>query len=423
MAEQTKALAPSARFSALVVREYENATTMGTMLTDTQKRLVQNYFIAADNILRAAEEKRVAKNAANRDHKYDVTLAYIWDNVAMNAFALDCAFYARMGLDPLQKNHVFIIPFKNKHTGKYDMTFMEGYVGKEVIASKYALDPVLDVTCELVYSSDSFIMHKKSADNRVESYDFEIRNPFDRGQVVGGFGYIQYEKPEKNQLIVLSMRDIEKRKASGQGNAEFWGGEKTVWENGKRAGTEKVEGWFDEMCLKTVKRAVYGSIPIDSTKIDEAYEHIKRREAEFDRALVSAEIEEHANKGAVIDIAPDDVTDAEYTDVPPGVDAVTGEVLEGAAEPEASTGPSTDSAIAKGPPTPPEEVICGVCGKPVLPQKGKDGTMKTPAQVKEALGGMCAACYRKEQAKGKKAAPPVAADDGQTSLDGAGPGF
>ena len=42
----------------------------------------------------------------------------------------------------------------------------------------------------------------------------------------------------------------------------------------------EVDGWYEEMCLKTLKREVYKpkNIPIDPAKIDEAYRYIKMQE-------------------------------------------------------------------------------------------------------------------------------------------------
>lgn len=312
-------VSPSVRFANLVTKEYASVANTGLEMTESQKRLVQNYFIKTDRILESTEQRRLAKSEKYRD-----PVPVTWQNIDMNELALDCAHYSKLGLDPLQKNHLHIIPYKNRKTGKYDVVFMEGYVGKELIAHKYALDPPADVTCELVYANDKFKVHKKSSTNKVESYEFEISDdPFERGEVKGGFGYIQFENPEKNKLVILSLKDILKRKGSGQGNVEFWGGEKDKWVNGKKAGKEHVDGWFEEMCLKTVKRCVYDSIPIDPEKVDATFTYVKERQQDADRMQAEQEIEEKSNKGDVVD-----AVDVDYKDVPDGVDLETGEVKE-----------------------------------------------------------------------------------------------
>ena len=36
----------------------------------------------------------------------------------------------------------------------------------------------------------------------VASYEFEITNPFDRGDIVGGFGYLEYDDPTQNLSLI-----------------------------------------------------------------------------------------------------------------------------------------------------------------------------------------------------------------------------
>ncbi len=145
-----------------------------------------------------------------------------------------------------------------------------------------------DVVVELVYSNDTFEVIKKDIDHPVESYRFVINNGFDRGDVVGGFYYHLFTKcPEKNKLRIFNKSDIDKRKPD-KASPEFWGGEKDIWENGKKVGKEQVEGWYEEMAYKTVYRAAYNDITIDSEKVDEHFwKVIDREHTQFaDYALV-----------------------------------------------------------------------------------------------------------------------------------------
>ena len=231
----------------------------------------------------------------------------------MNALALDVVYYARMGLDMMQSNHLSAIPFKNNNktcelgTKMYTVTLIPGYNGIQYIALKYALEKPVSVTTELVYSTDTFKPIKRSHDNKIESYVFEINNAFDRGDIVGGFGYIEYKDPEKNKLIIMTMKDIMKRrpeKAAG----EFWGGTKTVWEKGKRKEVE-TDGWYEEMCLKTLKREVYSAknMPRDPKKIDDSYQYMKLQEIRM--ADMEAQELIRSNAGQlVIDIEDDAMT-------------------------------------------------------------------------------------------------------------------
>ncbi len=292
---ENKQLSMSERFTRQVLKEFGSNVAGQIAVTDYQRRLIQGYFISIDRALKMAEEARIRKNENNRDHKYDNELPVTWNNVNLNDLALDVVHYAKMGLDMMQENHLFPIPYKNNKTNKYDVTLMPGYNGIQYIAEKYALEKPISVTIELVYSTDTFKPIKKSKDNQVESYIFEINNPFDRGEIIGGFGYIEYEDPVKNKLIIMTRKDIEKRKPA-YAAAEFWGGTTKVWENGKQVEKES-DGWFEEMCLKTIKREVYSAkyIPRDPKKIDDNYQYMKMREAHYAEMEAQEEINSNAN--------------------------------------------------------------------------------------------------------------------------------
>ena len=279
----------SERFMNKVMAEFTSG--VGEIaLTSFQKRLAQNYFIALDASLKLAEEKR-----AKKSEKYRDALPVTWANVNMEGLARNVVSAARIGLDPAQKNHINMMPFKNGATNKYEIVFVEGYRGIELKSKKYGLNVPDHVVVELVYSTDKFKSYKKDRHNNIETYDFEITNDFDRGKIVGGFYYHIYENhPEKNKLVVMTLKDIEKRKPT-YASPEFWGGEKDKWENGKKVGTEPVEGWYEKMVYKTVYRAAYSDITIDSQKIDDDYMKLRQMEMSLTELKVAQEIEENAN--------------------------------------------------------------------------------------------------------------------------------
>lgn len=305
-------LTASERFMNKVIAEFSSG--VGELaLTDFQKRLAQNYFIAIDLALKTAETKRLAKKK-DRD-----PLPVTWENVNMEALARNVVTYARLGLDPMQKNHINVMPFKNNAMNKYDIGFIEGYRGIELKAKKYGLDIPDGVVVELVYTNDKFKPIKKDHNNKYESYEFEVVDAFDRGEIKGGFYYHIYSKnPEKNKLVTFTLKEILKRKPK-YASPEFWGGEKAVYdESGKRVGTEQVEGWFEKMCYKTVYRAAFNDITIDSQKVDDDYLRSKQMEMQMAELEVEAEIAENANK-EVIDI--DAAVDAEFTPAEPIAEA------------------------------------------------------------------------------------------------------
>lgn len=287
-----RTLPPSQRFTNKVIEEYGNSTSRAIQLSDQQKRLVQGYFICIDRALNIAE--------INRQKKGGKGISYTWDNVNMTDLALDVVHYARIGLDMQEKNHLFPIPYANRRTGKYDLAFTVGYSGIQYIAEKYAITPPRSVTVEVVYSNDVFKPLKKSKTNPIETYEFDITDPFDRGKIIGGFGYIEYDDESKNTLVIMNIDAIKKR-AGRNASPEFWGTEftgkkTTAWENGQMVSVE-ADGWLDEMVRKTLIREVYSSkyIARDPSKIDDDYQHLKEREVVYAQAEIDAEAAENAN--------------------------------------------------------------------------------------------------------------------------------
>jgi len=267
---------PSERFTTEVLKQYIS-TAGDVQVSNFQKKLIQNYFVKLDATLKENEIKRMAKKEEYRD-----ALAFTWENVNMQKLSVDVIAFSMIGLDPVQSNHINLVCYKNSHTSKFDIGFLPGYRGMEIKAKKYGLEIPDDVIVELVYSNDTFKPIKKDLKNRVESYNFDITEAFDRGDLIGGFYYHSFfATPEKNKLRMLTLKDIEKRKPKSA-SAEFWGGTKPIYENGKKTNkTEAVEGWFDEMAWKTIYRAAYSDITIDSEKIDEHF--LKMIEVESDK--------------------------------------------------------------------------------------------------------------------------------------------
>jgi recombination protein RecT len=137
---ENQQLTMSERFTNLVLREFGSNVAGALQVSEYQKRLIQGYFISIDRALKMAEEARIRKNDNNKNHKYDNNLPVTWNNVNLNDLALDVVHYAKMGLDMMQDNHLFPIPYKNNKTNKYDVTLMPGYNGIQYIAEKYAVE-------------------------------------------------------------------------------------------------------------------------------------------------------------------------------------------------------------------------------------------------------------------------------------------
>ena len=210
----TKALtAPvSARFTDMVVKEFSGAAGALT-LTPYQKKLAQHMFIKVDTQLKDLEAKRIQskKNVAS----------YEWANVNMEKLAIDTVHRVELGLDPLIPNHISPIPYFNGKKKKYDMDLRIGFEGKNYYRQKMALDVPIDVIYELVYDSDEFVPMKKNHEREYDTYHFAIKNPFSRGKIIGGFGYMIFEERIKNILVIVTEADFKKSMNAAM-SKDFW---------------------------------------------------------------------------------------------------------------------------------------------------------------------------------------------------------
>ena len=145
-----------------------------------------------------------------------------------------------------------------------------------------AVESPEDIVYELVCETDKFLPKKKSIHNDVESYEFEITQPFKRGEVIGGFGYIVYKDPKKNKLILVSNEQFEA--SEKKGNDTFW------------------RDYPDQMKWKKVVTSTVTKLPLDPAKLSAAFLAVEAQEDAMDAAVVGADIEEKANKGEVLDI-------------------------------------------------------------------------------------------------------------------------
>ena len=199
------------------VKQVETQFTaeMGSKLefSDYEKTLAQHLFLKVDSSLKDFEDKRATSNQSKSP--------YIWDNINMSKLAIDAVHRIALGLDALLPNHIHPVPYFNKNVKKYNLDLRIGYEGKDYYRREMAVDKPVDIIYELVYENDTFKPVKKSLKNEVENYDFEINNPFDRGEIIGGFGYIIYENSKKNKLTIVTNDDFEKSQKYAKSDT-FW---------------------------------------------------------------------------------------------------------------------------------------------------------------------------------------------------------
>lgn len=254
---------PSEKFCKLVIKKYSDVAH-GITVTEKEKAIIAGYFICIDNAIKK--------------------MGIAWNEIDTNSLALDLAHKARLGLDMQMSNYLFPVPYRNKN-GVVTLTLINGYKGEIHLAMKFAEEIPLNIRAELVYDTDEFIPLKRSAENPCDRYEFRIKNPFARGNIVGAFGYVEYENPAKNVLVMMSRADILKRKPS-YASKEFWG------------------NWEEKMFLKTVIKETCRHIPLDVDKVREysnTLDYEKARELDYAKAEARAEISANANTGDFID--------------------------------------------------------------------------------------------------------------------------
>lgn len=285
----------SERFLANVEHQFAAEAGAPMAFTDYEKTLAQHLFLKIDNVLKDLETKRLSASKPYGS-------AYEWKNVNMRKLALDSVHRVKLGLDALIPNHIHPVPYFNKREGKYDLDLRVGYVGEAYYRAQNAVDVPIDIVYELVYDTDEFFPIKKSYSNKIDSYEFNIKNPFNRGKVIGGFGYIVYEEETKNELVMVSEESFLKSKKAAQS--------KTFW-----------DGHPEEMRFKTLVHRVTNKLKIDPKKVNAAsYAYVENQERE---TPIKREIEENANQ-EIIDI---DYEDAPIQQTIENVDQNTGEIL------------------------------------------------------------------------------------------------
>lgn len=262
----------SERFTIAVMKEVAGNVGM-TEFTLYQKKLSQHLFIKIDATLNELEAKRLKAG------KQGSSIA--WENMNMQKLAIDVMHRVELGLDALIPNHISPIPYFNSKLKKYDLDLRIGYEGKEYYRREVAIEKPVDIIKELVYKNDTFKPLKRTMDRPVEAYRFDIPNPFDRGEIIGGFAYIKYEDPTKNLIVLVTNEDFKKSEAAG--NATFW------------------KKHPIKMKFKTLVNRTMDNIPIDPRKVNASFTAVESDDA-TDARIVEAEITDKANTGPVMKI-------------------------------------------------------------------------------------------------------------------------
>lgn len=288
--KETK-LAPIDRFTNAVISCYGDSEN-GIEVTDREKDIIKGYFMTIDLALRNSKD------------------GYTWSMVELDKLAPRLKHYARLGLDMQIDNHLSPVPFRSGNSGKVTMNLIPGYEGRKYIAKKFAVEPYDDIIVKLVGKNDTFKPIYKDANHDFDSYIYEENNPFDKGEIVGGFAYVKYQDNTKNKLIVMSIADIKKHMPKH--GSSFWTGE-----------------WKEKMWYKTLVIEACKGISLDAEKIRDFrqdLEQIKADELNNAASQADAEAKEKMGSGDVVDVDFNEVDEKEIDQTK--IDLETGEIFD-----------------------------------------------------------------------------------------------
>lgn len=282
----------SEKFMNNVITQFEAEAGNEIVISDYERALAQHLFLKLDSVLKEAETKR-QNNPKKRD-----AAPFVWDNINMRKLALDSVHTVMLGLDALIPNHIHPITYWNSREKKYDVDLRPGYIGKAYYREQSAVSQPEDIIYELVYESDHFIPKKRNLNSMHDSYEFDIKKPFERGNIIGGFGYIIYpeDSGKGNELVLVSRADFEKSKSYAQ-SPVFW------------------RDHFEEMCFKTLVHRTTEKIQVDPRKVNSAYLAMENKEDEdapIKKAESVSEVQEEIDYNAnSIDVDFEDVEEDE----------------------------------------------------------------------------------------------------------------
>jgi len=252
--EKPRELVPTtlaSKFVDRIMTEFAADVGAPLSLNPYQKTLAQHLYLKADSALKELEAKRLARNGDGAP--------IVWENVNVRKLAVDAAHRINLGLDALIPNHIHIIPYFNRKLGKYDLDLRIGYEGKLYYKMEAAIEKPVRIISELVYSNDEFQAFKFDMDNDREFFQFKITKPFDRGDFIGGFGYIMYEDPRLNILVTVPKWEFDRAEAVG--NKDFWKGSSRT-----------------DMLKKTLMHRILNHLKPDPRKINSSYAAVEEAE-------------------------------------------------------------------------------------------------------------------------------------------------
>lgn len=265
-------LSMAERFTNAIVKSYGDIAK-DIEVSKKQLQLISNYYVKLDEMIK------------NPDTKIQS-----WSQVRLPELATTLAHMAKLNLD-MALGQLSFVPFKHKDTNTFDLVPVISAKGYEYIAKTYGIEAPKHYIVELVYSTDRFSITKRDSNHECDTYTFEIKDPFNRGEIVGGFGYVEFKDKKKNFVLAMSKEDILKYKPQFAKDS-FWTGE-----NGKK------------MYEKTIAKQLLKRIALDPDKVNEvesAFSRIETEEINYTAFEAKQEVEENMCTSDIVDIEYED---------------------------------------------------------------------------------------------------------------------
>lgn len=296
--ENKTELSIAQRFTNSVVKAYGDVAK-GVEITPKEMKLISGYYIKLCDTIVGQPGSKIQD----------------WKQVRLKELSTTLAHMAKLNLD-MSLGHLSFMPFEYKSTNTYNLAPVISASGYEYIAKTYGLDPPKQAVVELVYESDSFSIIKKDNSHPCDSYTFSVTNPFNRGKIIGGFGYLEFKDKSKNFILAMSIEEILKYKPKFAKDS-FWSGE-----NSKK------------MYEKTIAKQLFKRVKLDPDKVNciqDSFERIEVEELNFNYSESKEVIDNNMCSGEIVDIEFENVD----TDVDKPVENVDnlnllGEVMEDA---------------------------------------------------------------------------------------------
>lgn len=244
----------SSRFVEHVQKEFVGALGNQSSFTEHERKLATNFYIYADNQLKEFEAKRIKGNESKSP--------YEWSNVNMAKLAVDVVHRIRLGLDALIKNHLHVIPYWNKKRSQYNLDIRIGYVGKLFIARQMSMEPIRDIRLYMVHATDKFVFEEINGLQPRETFSFSIKEPFNRGDIKGGFGFIRYEDESLNKVVLVSEEEFKKAENVAK-STNFW------------------RDWGERMRFKTLAHRVSDAVRLDPRKVHDSFYEVQKEDDLF----------------------------------------------------------------------------------------------------------------------------------------------